>query len=88
LQQEDLPLSDVGLFVFHQANAHMLQHLRDRLEISPNRFLIDVAETGNTVSSSIPLALDRAAILRDKSSCPLVLCGFGVGSSWGSCLLR
>jgi 3-oxoacyl-[acyl-carrier-protein] synthase-3 len=86
LQAEGLTIANITQFVFHQANEHMLKHLRDRIGIPPERFLIDVATTGNTVSSSIPLALARNP-LPQASDQPVVLCGFGVGSSWASCLL-
>src|SRR3990172_8445906 len=47
-------------FVFHQANRFMLERLRNKLKIPPEKFCMDLEECGNTVSSTIPLALERA----------------------------
>mgnify|MGYP006429770523 FL=1 len=49
---------------------------------------INLSKTGNTVSSSIPIALknaDNQSIISNNNL--IALSGFGVGLSWGSCLL-
>jgi 3-oxoacyl-[acyl-carrier-protein] synthase-3 len=74
---------DVDSWVLHQANAFMLSHLRRKLRIPEDRFVVELAETGNTVSSSIPLAIDAAR--NSGVGAPgtrSVLIGFGVGLSW------
>jgi 3-oxoacyl-[acyl-carrier-protein] synthase III len=82
-------LGDVDLFVFHQANQYMLDHLRKRLKIPMEKFYVFMKECGNTVSSTIPIALKSA---RDEGRLPegslVMLVGFGVGYSWGATLLR
>lgn len=65
-----------GSFVFHQANTFMLNYLRKKLGIHKDKFIIDMEEVGNTVSSSIPLAMRN---VKDDSC---ILVGFGVGLSW------
>lgn len=83
-----LTLDDIDLFVFHQANRFILENLRDKLGIAPERFIIDVEETGNTVSATIPIALRRAL---DKGCLTegqkVLIAGFGVGYSWGATVL-
>lgn len=77
--------SDIQHYFFHQANKHMLSHLRNKLQIEAERFYINLQDIGNTVSSSIPIALRMAkkqGILRKGHQ--LLLCGFGVGLSWGA----
>ncbi len=84
-----LSKEDVDLFVFHQANGFMLDHLRRKLEIPKDKFVLFMESIGNTVSSSIPFALENAAQsgkLRPNSRVMLV--AFGVGYSWGATLLR
>ena len=79
----------VDLFVFHQANEYMLEHLRKRLKIPPEKFLVAMGHCGNTVSSTIPIALREAredGLL--KSGHLVILVGFGVGYSWAATLLR
>lgn len=82
-------LEDVDLFVFHQANQYMLDYLRKRLKIPPEKFFIFLRDCGNTVSSTIPIALkaaSRGGALRTGDLVMLV--GFGVGYSWGATLVR
>lgn len=89
LKRAGLALDDIDLFVFHQANRYMLDHLRKRLRIPPEKFYMFLENCGNTVSSTIPIALKHAAqqgVLKADSRVMLV--GFGVGYSWGATLLR
>lgn len=88
IQRASLTIESVNKFVFHQANQYMLDQLQKRSAIPPEKMLIDVLDTGNTVSASIPLALQRA-VQRDEihSNDQLVLVGFGVGYSWAACNL-
>ncbi|HEY1220180.1 MAG: ketoacyl-ACP synthase III [Bryobacteraceae bacterium] len=89
LQKAGLEASDVNLFVFHQANKFMLEHLRKRLRIPPEKFQMSMSHCGNTVSSTIPIALKHAALEGKLPQGALVmLVGFGVGYSWGATLLR
>ena len=79
----------IDTYVLHQANKFMLDRLRDLCEIDENKFYNNCATRGNTVSSTIPIALIDA--MRDKMIAPgslALFCGFGVGLSWGACLAR
>ena len=88
LEQQGLGVADVDLFVLHQANGFMLGHLRRRLKIPQERFFVHLEEVGNTVSSTIPLALEEAhARGRIADGDRVLLCGFGVGFSWSSILV-
>jgi len=79
----------VDLFVFHQANRFMLDHLRRKLRIPESKFVIAMEDVGNTVSCSIPLALQHALERGQLASGALVMIvGFGVGYSWGATLMR
>ena len=89
LSKSGLTLKDIDLFVFHQANAHILNHLRDKLSIDKNKFLLALEHVGNTVSSTIPIALKEA--LSSQKLNPgqrVMLVGFGVGYSWASNLVH
>src|ERR1017187_7058621 len=80
---------EIDLYVFHQANQFMLDHLRKKMKIPPEKFYLWLGHCGNTVSSTIPIALKHAVDdgkLRPGSLVMLV--GFGVGYSWGATLLR
>src|ERR1700733_4551585 len=60
LERANLPLEAVDLFVFHQANEYILEHLRERLKIPEAKFLVAMRHCGNTVSSTMPIALKEA----------------------------
>jgi 3-oxoacyl-[acyl-carrier-protein] synthase-3 len=82
-------LADINLVVFHQANRYMLDHLRKRLKIPPEKFEVVMSHCGNTVSATIPIALKHAALEgRLPNGALVMLVGFGVGYSWGATLLR
>ena len=88
LQKAGMQVADVDLFVFHQANKYMLDHLRKKLEIPEDRFYLSLASCGNTVSSTIPIALESACREgRINAGSKVMLVGFGVGLSWGATLL-
>ncbi|MBL8214971.1 MAG: ketoacyl-ACP synthase III [Bryobacterales bacterium] len=89
LQKAKLTVADVDLFVFHQANQYMLEHLRKKMRLPAEKFCVFLRDCGNTVSSTIPIALKEArqsGQLQDGQRVMLV--GFGVGYSWGATLLR
>jgi len=89
LQRSGRKIEDIDLFVFHQANRYMLEHLRKKMKLPEEKFCITLRQCGNTVSSTIPIALWHAAQERRLKPGQLVmLVGFGVGYSWGATLVR
>lgn len=78
----------IDMFIFHQASKVVLENLQRVLEIPDNSMYKNINELGNTVSSSIPIALKNADTQSIISNEELILIsGFGVGLSWGTCLL-
>lgn len=89
LAKAAIPLKEIDLFVFHQANAFMLDHLRRKLGIPAEKFVLNLEHCGNTVSASIPMALETALQGgKVRAPCRLLLAGFGVGFSWAGCILE
>lgn len=86
LIKHELEMDDIDLFVFHQANKYMLDHLRGKLKIEEEKFFVNIGNIGNTVSSTIPIALVDARE-QDKLKGKILIAGFGVGLSWGATLL-
>lgn len=89
LAKQNKSLEDVSLFVFHQASQLALEGLARSLKIPASKMVIDMAETGNLVSSSIPVVL--AKLLANGSIAKgqlVILCGFGVGLSWSTALVQ
>jgi len=82
-------VDEIDLFVFHQANRYMLEHLRKRMRLPAEKFYVAMSHCGNTVSSTIPIALKQASCEgRLKPGDTAMLVGFGVGYSWGATLIR
>jgi len=71
--------------VLHQANKFMLDHLRKKTGFAEDRFVVDMAEFGNTSSASIPLAIShRLGEDLTAHRRKMLMAGFGVGWSWGA----
>jgi 3-oxoacyl-[acyl-carrier-protein] synthase-3 len=89
LKKSSRDSAEIDYFVFHQANRFMLDHLRQKLQIPVERFCINMDGYGNTVSSTIPMALELAMRRSEIRAGDLVmLVGFGVGYSWAGTLVR
>jgi len=78
----DVTLEDFDAFIFHQANAFMLERLRRKLAIPQDKFVVRMADCGNTVSSTIPIALEP--MMDEAKTQRIMLVGFGVGFSWAA----
>jgi len=87
LKKENLQQEDVDLWVFHQANKYMINYIRKMLEIDKEKFYICMEHVGNTVSSTIPIALVEAK-KEGRLYGKVLLAGFGVGLSWGAVVIR
>jgi 3-oxoacyl-[acyl-carrier-protein] synthase-3 len=84
-----LSLDQIDFIVPHQANKFMLERLRAKMKIPAEKFWIDMEQCGNTVSSTIPIALESALEQgRIKHGDRVALVGFGVGYSWGATMIE
>lgn len=82
-------LDEIDLFVFHQANRFMLDHLRKKCKIPEEKFVLAYQKFGNTVSCTIPIALKEASASGQlRKGMRVMLVGFGVGYSWGANLIE
>jgi len=82
LLKNNLNKEDIDLFIFHQANAFMMQVVRKRCQIPEEKFFIHLKDCGNTVSSTIPIALKEAQVQgKIRPGMKILLAGFGVGLS-------
>lgn len=89
LVKNDLTRDDIDLYVFHQANKFMLDTIRKVNGLPRDRFYVNLETTGNTVSSTIPIALKQLEEAgRLKSGMKIMLMGFGVGLSWGATIIE
>jgi 3-oxoacyl-[acyl-carrier-protein] synthase III len=89
LEKCGLSLEEIDYVIPHQANKFMLERLQRRLKIPSEKFHVELEATGNTVSSTIPIALESARREgRIKAGDTVALIGFGVGYSWAATLVR
>ena len=86
LKKNGLSLDDTDLVVFHQANKYMINYLRKLIGIDKEKFYICLDTVGNTVSSTIPIALCEAK-KEGKLKGKVLLAGFGVGFSYGAVVI-
>ena len=87
LLKNKLTNDEIEGFVFHQANKFMLNFLRKKLKISEEKFHYYMSEVGNTVSSTIPIVLYEK-LKNGELHGNILLGGFGVGYSWGGCVIN
>lgn len=60
LSKNSLTEDEIDLFIFHQANKYMMNYLRKLIDIPSDKFFIHLEKVGNTVSSTIPIAMYEA----------------------------
>lgn len=89
LLKNSMTSEEVDYYVFHQANKFMLNTIRKVCVLPKDKFYVNLEETGNTVSSTVMIALkqclDAGTINKGMS---VMVAGFGVGLSWGGTILK
>lgn len=89
LTKNNIEKHDINYYVFHQANKFMLNTIRKVCALPKDNFYVDLAETGNTVSSTVLIGLkncmDKQMIKRGDK---VMISGFGVGLSWGGTVIQ
>ena len=89
LERNGTSLEGLRLVVLHQASHMMLVKLRELLAIPEEKFVFNIEKYGNTVSSTIPIALyDSMRSGRLGKGDSVLVMGFGVGLSWGGTVLH
>jgi 3-oxoacyl-[acyl-carrier-protein] synthase III len=86
LDKNGKTLDEIDLFLLHPGSKRVVDVIKRDLELDASKVPFEIAEYGNTVSSSIPLMLKQH--VSQKKHPLLLLSGFGVGFSWGSCLIE
>lgn len=89
IEKNGLVADDVDYYVFHQANRFMLNTLRTVCGLPKDALYVNLKDTGNTVSSTVPIALkDCLQNGNIRSGMKVMVAGFGVGLSWGGTILK
>lgn len=89
LKKNNINISDIDLFIFHQASKLVLDTLSTKLNLPAEKVFSNLSTVGNTVSCSIPIAIcdaiDQKKIFKGST---IMLVGFGVGYSWGGTIIK
>jgi 3-oxoacyl-[acyl-carrier-protein] synthase-3 len=89
LEQSGLSIDQIACIVPHQANMRIVDAIRDRLGVGPEKFFVNLEKYGNMSAASIPVALDEAARAgRIQRGDNVLLVAFGGGFTWGAMVVR
>ncbi len=89
LSKNEMDLNGVNLVIFHQAGKQILNALKRKCKIPDDKFFEYYENVGNTVSCSIPIALEQAVLQNKiKSGDKILLIAFGVGFTWGGTVIE
>jgi 3-oxoacyl-[acyl-carrier-protein] synthase III len=89
IHQANLTSDDIDWLILHQANQRIMDAVAERLHISADKVISNVAKYGNTSAASIPIALNEAVRSgKIKSSDTIATSGFGAGLSWGAAIFK
>lgn len=89
LVKASMSLSEIDLFIPHQANIRIIDAAVEELGIDRNKVFVNLDRYGNTSAASIPIAISEAIQQgRIKPGSNVLMVGFGAGLTWGSCLFR
>jgi 3-oxoacyl-[acyl-carrier-protein] synthase III len=84
-----LELDDIGLFVYHQANARILAAVGERLDLDRGRVIDCIDRYGNTSSATLPIALaDACERGMLEPGMNVLLAAFGAGFTWGAGVIQ
>ena len=89
LDKAKLSIEEIDHFIFHQASNIILETLQRKLQIPEYKMIKHMANGGNTVSCTIPIAYEMGAKAYEfKDGANILLFGFGVGFSWCGCVIK
>jgi 3-oxoacyl-[acyl-carrier-protein] synthase-3 len=88
LEYARCPIDEVDYFVFHQANRMINETIRKKLGLAPEKVPSTLHDFGNTSGASLPVTMTariREPLMAGKKK--VLMSGFGIGLSWGSCIV-
>ena len=89
LERSGTSMEEIDFFVFHQANARIIDLVVKKYHIPPEKYYKNIEHYGNTSSASIPLVLaELHADGRLHPGSRVLLVGFGGGLTWGGALIE
>ena len=86
LQKNNIRDCDIDKYILHQGSKYIVDTIRKRLNVDEKKVIFDMYEYGNTISSSIPIILEKE--IKKRKNKRLLISGFGVGLSWASAIIE
>jgi 3-oxoacyl-[acyl-carrier-protein] synthase-3 len=89
LLRNHLVAADLKLMIPHQANLRIIEAVADKLGLTADQVVVNIADYGNTTAATIPIAMSEAhARQRMQQGDPILITAFGAGFTWGALLLN
>ncbi|MGG5461690.1 beta-ketoacyl-ACP synthase III [Clostridium sp. B9] len=89
LEKENMSIDDIDAIIPHQANLRIIDYVGKKLNITNDKFVLNLKNYGNTSGASIPIALCEAVNEgRVKKGDNIIMVGFGGGLTWGATLVK
>ena len=86
LKKGNLELNDIDKYLFHQGSRYLVTSIAKQLKLDESKYVFDIYDYGNTVSSSIPILLEKQ--IPETKNKLLLASGFGVGLSWSNVIIE
>ena len=86
MKRNQLDKESIDYLVPHQANKRIIDATTQRLDLNPNKVMMNIEYYGNTTAATLPLLLndyENKLNIGDK----LVFAAFGGGFTWGAAYL-
>jgi len=86
LAKKELEDSDIDKYILHQGSKYIVDTIRKRLKVEESKVPFDMYEYGNTISSAVPLILEKE--IEKSENNRMLLAAYGIGLSWGSAIIE
>lgn len=87
MQRHNITAETLAWLVPHQANMRIIDAVARRINISPEKVMINIQKYGNTTSATLPLCLLEWEPKLKKGD-NIILASFGAGFTWGSIYIK
>jgi len=87
LNQTNMKIDDIDMFIPHQANVRINDHVCKKLNIPPEKMFNNIDRYGNTTAATIPIALDEV-LEQHPDVKTIMFLGYGAGENWGAIIYR
>jgi 3-oxoacyl-[acyl-carrier-protein] synthase-3 len=89
LAHAGVAVENVACFIPHQANLRIIEAIASRMNVSMDRFMINLDRFGNTSAAAVAIALDEAARTgRMHRGETILMVVFGGGLTWASTVVE